>query len=94
MSLFGGNSGETSGYNCQKINDLGTVINNCAQKAASTIVDRLHDEIIIPISTAWYAPEAIDFFSGFKSTVLGWSKSKDTSLKVSVLGTFFSIFGD
>lgn len=71
MGLFGGNSGETSGYNCQKINDLGTVINNCAQKAASTIVDRLHDEIIIPISTAWYAPEAIDFFSGFKSTVLG-----------------------
>ena len=69
MSSFGG-SGEISGYNCQKVTELGTKINNCAQNAAKTIVERLHNDIIVPMSTVWYAPEAIDFFSGFVSTVL------------------------
>lgn len=57
------------GYNCQKINELRTVINNTAKQAAQGIVERLNSDIVVPMSNAWYAPEAITFFEGFASTV-------------------------
>lgn len=66
MGLFGGN---LTGYNCQKVNDLRNVINNTAQQSAQGIVERLNSDIVVPMSTAWYAPEAVTFFEGFAATV-------------------------
>lgn len=66
MGLFGGS---TSGYNCEQINALRDVINSTASQAGQGIVDRLHSDIIVPMSSVWYAPEAVDFFEGFASTV-------------------------
>lgn len=68
MGLFGG-SGEVTGYNCEQVQELGTVINDTAQKAAEGIVEKLHSEIIVPMSSVWYAPEAQEFFQGFADTV-------------------------
>lgn len=58
-----------TGYNCQQINELRDVINKTAQQAATGIVDRLHSSIIVPMSSVWYAPEAVEFFGGFADTV-------------------------
>lgn len=58
-----------SGYNCQKINELRDVINSRAQQAGNGIVERMHNEIIVPMSTVWYAPEAVEFFGGLAETV-------------------------
>lgn len=66
MAYIGNN---LTGYNCQKINELRTVINNTAKQAAQGIVERLNSDIVVPMSNAWYAPEAITFFEGFASTV-------------------------
>lgn len=67
MGIFGGS--EITGYNYQQINALRDVINNTAQRAGEGIVERLSSDIIVPMSTAWYAPEAITFFEGFAATV-------------------------
>src|SRR5699024_9837438 len=48
---------------------LADVINNTAQKAGEGITERLHDEIVVPMSTVWYAPEAQEFFQKFAETV-------------------------
>jgi len=70
MGLFSGSSNSSvTGYNCEQVNALRDVINNTAQEAGKGIVDRLHNEIITPMSTAWYAPEAQEFFEGFAETV-------------------------
>lgn len=73
MSLVSGNvggaSGELSGYNCEQVNALRDVINSTAQQAGENIVERLHSEIIVPMSTVWYAPEAVEFFNGFANDV-------------------------
>ena len=69
MRLFGGGSGEISGYNCERINALRDVINNTAEQAGNGIVERLHNDIVVPMSSVWYAPEAVDFFEGFATTV-------------------------
>lgn len=66
---FGGGSGEVSGYNCENVNALRDVINNTASQAANGIVERLHSDIIVPMSIVWYAPEAVEFFEGFAATV-------------------------
>lgn len=58
-----------TGYNCERVNELREVINNTAQRAGEGIVERLHSEIIIPMSNVWYAPEAVEFFQGFADTV-------------------------
>lgn len=66
MGLFGAN---LTGYNCQKVNELRNAINNTAQQSAQGIVERLNSDIVVPMSSAWYAPEAVTFFEGFASTV-------------------------
>lgn len=70
MGLFGGSgSGEISGYNCEQVNALRDVINSTAEQAGNGIVERLHSDIVVPMSSVWYAPEAVDFFEGFATTV-------------------------
>ena len=80
MRLFGGGSGEISGYNCERINALRDVINNTAEQAGNGIVERLHNDIVVPMSSVWYAPEAVDFFEGFATTV----KSSGESITAAV----------
>ena len=62
-------NGALRGYSRQEIEALRDVINNIARESGEKIVLKLHDEIIVPMSTAWYAPEAIEFFEGFAETV-------------------------
>ncbi len=70
MKLFGwGSGGEISGYNCEQVNSLRDVINNIASQAGDGIVERLHSDIVVPMSSVWYAPEAVTFFEGFAETV-------------------------
>lgn len=63
------NNGNMTGYNSQNIAALRDVIDRTAQSVAEKVVTRLHDEIIRPIANAWYAPEAIEFFTKFAETV-------------------------
>lgn len=69
MGLFGGSGGDTSGYNCEQVNALRDVINETAQKSGESIVETLHTDIVVPMSSTWYAPEAVEFFEGFAETV-------------------------
>ena len=69
MGLFGGTNANLTGYNCERVQELRDVINNTAQQSGQGIVERLNSDIIVPMSTAWYAPEAVTFFEGFASTV-------------------------
>ncbi|MEE3342497.1 MAG: hypothetical protein VZS44_00190 [Bacilli bacterium] len=68
MGIFGG-SGEVSGYNVEEVNALRDVINGVAQKAGEGICEKLGGGVVVPMSTVWYAPEAITFFEGFKDAV-------------------------
>lgn len=68
MGIFG-DGGSVSGYNCEQVNSLRDVINNVAMKSGERIVERLHSEIIVPMSTSWYAPEAVNFFNEFAQAV-------------------------
>lgn len=67
MGLFSKN--DVTGYNRQNVEELRNVINNTAQAAGSEIPEILKNGIITPISTAWYAPEAVKFFSDFAEIV-------------------------
>ena len=69
MSIFGGSAGNVTGYNCGQVNALRDVINQIAAKAGNGIVERLHSDIIVPMSGVWYAPEAVEFFGGFATAV-------------------------
>lgn len=60
---------EGTGYNCEQIEALATVIDEAAQSAASGIVETLHNGVIVPISEAWYAGDAQEYFQGFAETV-------------------------
>ena len=57
------------GYNCSEVESLRDKINSTAQEAATGIVDRLHDDIIMKLSSDWYAPYAVDFAEGFADAV-------------------------
>ena len=69
MGLFGLGGGEISGYNATEVEALADVISSTAQKAGEGIVERLHNEIVVPMSSVWYAPEAQEFFQKFSETV-------------------------
>ena len=66
--VFGG-SGEVSGYNKAKVEELRGVINDTAQSTASVIVEELTNYVVTPMSTAWYAEEAQEYFQTFKDVV-------------------------
>ena len=60
---------EQRGFNPQIINGLRDVINTTAQNCGAKVIEHLTDGVVKPISTAWYAQEAINYFEGFKETV-------------------------
>ena len=70
MGLFGnGGSNSNVGYNCGEINALRGVINDTAKKSAEDVVWLLNQQIITPMSSIWYAPEAVEFFNKFATRV-------------------------
>ncbi len=58
-----------TGYNKEQVEELRGAINTTAQQAAEGIVEKLGSGIITPISNAWYAPEAVEFFQKFAEVV-------------------------
>lgn len=67
--IFGGGAGEVSGYNKGRVEELRAVINDTAKSTSSVIVDELTNYIVTPMSTAWYAEEAQEYFQTFKEVV-------------------------
>ena len=57
------------GYNKKEIEGLVVDINRALEKTSNIIIELLQDNIIKPMSLAWYAPEAVDFFENFKTEV-------------------------
>ena len=60
---------EMRGYNSDEVENLGIIINSIAQKTGTLITDLLHQQIILPMASTWYAPEAVDFFHDFSEIV-------------------------
>jgi len=61
--------GEISGYNKSKVEDLRDSINDAAQSVSEIVIDELKNGVIIPISSAWYAEEAQQYFEEFRESV-------------------------
>lgn len=58
-----------TGYNCARVEELRTFINSTARQAGNGIVGIMYEKIIVPMSSEWYAPEAVEFFEGLAQTV-------------------------
>ena len=57
------------GYNKEQIESLRNVINNIAKSSGEDIVNTLKNGFVIPMSSVWYAPDAVDFFNAFSELV-------------------------
>ena len=84
------------GYNPQNVVDLSTPISEAYENCVNGIVETLKEEIVTPISTAWYAPEACKFF-GSDATEggifgIGAVQADENSLKEVVKSTSETIF--
>ncbi len=91
----GGDGGDKHGYNPQNVIDLSNDISTAYENCCTGIVETLHDEIVTPISTAWYAPEACKFFgSDATDGILGIGavQADENSLKEVVKKTSETIF--
>lgn len=73
--MFGWGNGSTTGYNCEEVQNLREVINQTATQSANDIIETLHNSIIVPMSSVWYAPEAVTFFEGFQADVRNIGKT-------------------
>ena len=58
-----------TGYNAEQITILGERINAAAYSVGQLIPEKLRRGIILPIASAWYAPEAVKFFNDFAQSV-------------------------
>ncbi len=66
-----GVEGELFGYNHENIAKIHDRVNEVAKNTVSSIETVIENDIVIPMSTVWYAPEAQDFFNNLKITVAG-----------------------
>lgn len=78
------------GYNPQNVADLSTPISEAYENCVNGIVETLKEEIVTPISTAWYAPEACKFFGSDAKE--GGGDADGNSLKEVVKSTSETIF--
>lgn len=58
-----------TGYNCERIEELSKTISDVADHVAEDIVETLQNGVVKPMSTTWYAPDAVTFFDGVAETV-------------------------
>lgn len=70
-------SGDAHGYNPNEVEALAPVIDQTAQNCAAGVVEILHDQFVVPMSDAWFAQDAVDFFDSFNEIV----KSTGTSIQ-------------
>jgi len=61
--------GEVAGYNKKKVEDLRKVIDDTYKGVVTEITTQIKDQLVTPMSTAWYAPEAVDEFKDIKTAV-------------------------
>ncbi len=57
------------GYNHIEIGKIHDEVDTIAKATAKAIEDAMGTDIVQPMSTMWYAPEAVEFFTEFKKTV-------------------------
>jgi hypothetical protein len=67
MNVFGGD--DQFGYNHIEIGKIHDEVDTIGKATAKAIEDVMSTDIVQPMSTLWYAPEAIEFFTSFKGTV-------------------------
>lgn len=60
---------QRSGFNAGKVVALRKDINNAAQRVGETVVDEIEKGVIKPMSSAWYAEEAQEYFEKFAEAV-------------------------
>ena len=63
--------GEVAGYNHTKVNEVGNKINSTYGDVVKTVTQKVYDGIVVPMSTKWYAPEAVDEFKKVKTAIEG-----------------------
>ena len=76
------------GYNPANVEALSGNIKTAYENCINGILETLHDEIVVPISSAWYAPEACGFFGKEEDGVT----AQETNLKQVVKDTSESIW--
>ncbi len=67
------------GYNPGEIEALGVTIDSIAQSAGEKIAEILEVDIVKPMSTIWYSPEAIKLFTNFQTTCAKCGKDVQTA---------------
>ena len=60
---------DVGGYNKDKVEKIATTINDAFKAVADAIETKLDERLVIPMSTAWYAPEAQDEFKEIDKAV-------------------------
>lgn len=68
---------DAHGYNPDQVEALASVIDQTAQNCAAGVVEVLHDQFVVPMSEAWFAQDAVNFFEVFNETV----KATGTSIQ-------------
>lgn len=63
-----------TGFDPDAIRQLVSNVNGFANETAQTIIDKLKNEIIIPMSKVWYTPDGVKFWTEFAEYVNGLSK--------------------
>ena len=67
--MSGKHSDDISGYNKEEVEELRDKINSTAQQVGENVIEELENGIIKPISLAWYAEEAQEYFETFAEQV-------------------------
>lgn len=60
---------EVAGYNRDKVNAIGDTINNTYATLVKGLADKIQAGLVDPMSTKWYAPEAVDEFKDIQKAV-------------------------
>lgn len=57
------------GYNQGKIEELQEKVSTVSGQVGSIVAEQLEDKVVNRMATVWYAPQAVEFFANFKTTV-------------------------
>lgn len=60
------------GYNTSEIANLQKTVSSVASDLATSITTKFQNNFINPMAEAWYAPEAVQWFTSFKETMLSY----------------------
>jgi hypothetical protein len=60
---------DVGGYNKKKVNAIGDDINSTFKAVAKACEEKIDQRLVIPMSTAWYAPEAKEEFDQIDTAI-------------------------